>query len=101
MNIIGPDELVFGVDDLEGCRQYLLDYGLKPSTTSGLGARFEALDGTAVTVCSADDPNLPPALGPAASLRETIYGVGDDATLKSIAAELGKDREVRRGSDGS
>jgi len=101
MNIIGPDELVFGVDDLEACRQYLLDYGLKPSTTSGRGTRFEALDGTAVSVRPADDPDLPPASGPAASLRETIYGVGDEATLKSIAAELGKDREVRRRSDGT
>jgi catechol 2,3-dioxygenase-like lactoylglutathione lyase family enzyme len=101
MNIIGPDELAFGVDDLEACRQYLLDYGLKPSSTSGRGTRLEALDGTAITVRPANDPDLPPALGPAASLRETIYGVGDEATLKSIAAELGKDREVRRGSDGT
>src|SRR5262249_22815020 len=84
MKIIGPDELVFGVDDLESCKQYLLDYGLKPSVTSGRGARFEALDSTAITVCSADDPNLPPPLGPAPSLRETVYGVSDEATLRSI-----------------
>ncbi|MDN7868381.1 glyoxalase, partial [Burkholderia multivorans] len=30
MNIIGPDTLVFGVDDVSACRQYLLDYGLLP-----------------------------------------------------------------------
>ncbi len=29
MNILGPDYLVFGVDDLAGCRQFLLDYGLR------------------------------------------------------------------------
>ena len=100
MNIVGLDELVFGVNDLDACKQYLLDYGLKPVSRSERGMRFEALDGTAVTVRPADDPNLPPALGPAASLRETVYGVADEGTLKSIAVELGKDREVHRGSDG-
>src|SRR5581483_11427985 len=101
MNIIGPDELVFGVDDLEACKQYLIDYGLKPLATKGRGGRFEALDGTAVVLHPADDPDLPPALGPAPSLRQTTYGVADESTLKAIAAELGKDREVRRGADGS
>lgn len=101
MNIVGLDELVFCVDDLDACKQYLLDYGLKPPSRSERGTRFEALDGTAVTVLPADDPNLPPALGPTPSLRETVYGVTDEATLKSIAVELGKDREVHRGSDGS
>jgi catechol 2,3-dioxygenase-like lactoylglutathione lyase family enzyme len=97
MNIIGPDELVFGVDDLEGCSQYLRDYGLRPVGTD----RFEALDGTAVVLRSTNDPTLPPALGPAPSLRETVYGVADDATLKAIAAELAKDREIRRSTEGS
>jgi hypothetical protein len=31
MNIIGPDALIFGVDDVAACTQYLIDYGLKPS----------------------------------------------------------------------
>jgi len=101
MNIIGPDELVFGVDDLEACKQYLLDYGLKPSQAAARGERFEALDGTAIRVCPADNPDLPPPLRPGMLLRETIYGVADDGTLESIATELGKDRAVQRGSDGS
>jgi hypothetical protein len=28
MRILGPDELIFGVDDLESCRTFLIDYGL-------------------------------------------------------------------------
>lgn len=62
MNIIGPDALVFGVDDLAACRQYLIDYGLHDA---GNG-RFEALDGTAVVIRQADDPALPPAWAPPA-----------------------------------
>lgn len=34
-------------------------------------------------------------------LRKMVYGVADQATLEAIAAELGKDREVRRLADGS
>jgi catechol 2,3-dioxygenase-like lactoylglutathione lyase family enzyme len=92
MNIIGPDALVFGVDDLAACRQYLADYGLNDV---GDG-RFEALDGTAVIVRAKDDPLLPPAMGTASMLRETVYGVADAATLEAIAAELSKDRPVVR-----
>ena len=92
MNIIGPDALVFGVDDLAACRQYLADYGLKDI---GDG-RFEALDGTAVIVRAKDDPLLPPSMGTASMLRETVYGVADAATLEAIATELAKDRPVTR-----
>jgi hypothetical protein len=30
MNIIGPDNLLFGVDDVGACSRYLIDYGLDP-----------------------------------------------------------------------
>jgi catechol 2,3-dioxygenase-like lactoylglutathione lyase family enzyme len=101
MNIIGLDELVFGVEDIEACSRYLVDYGLQPMASSGEGGRFEALDGTGVVLARASDPDLPAPVGPASLLRETIYGVGDEGTLKAIAAELSKDREVRRAADGS
>jgi catechol 2,3-dioxygenase-like lactoylglutathione lyase family enzyme len=93
MNIIGPDALVFGVDDLAGCRQYLIDYGLKDVG----GERFEALDGTAVVLRPKADPSLPAdGIATANLLRETVYGVADDQTLDAIEAEVGRDREVTR-----
>lgn len=92
MNIIGPDALVFGVDDVAACRTYLVDYGLKDA---GDG-RFEALDGTAVVIRPKSDPSLPPGLGTANMLRETVYGVADAATLDAIESELKRDREVTR-----
>lgn len=97
MNIVGLDELVFGVDDVDACATYLADYGLTPV---GDG-RFEALDGTSIAVAHKDDANLPPSLGTAAMLRKTTYGVADAATIEAIASELGKDREVKRLADGS
>lgn len=92
MKIIGPDALVFGVDDVAACTQYLTDYGLK---AVGAG-RFEALDGTAVVIKPKDDPGLPPPMGTASMLRETVYGVADTATLDAIETELRRDREVTR-----
>jgi catechol 2,3-dioxygenase-like lactoylglutathione lyase family enzyme len=104
MNILGPDCLVFGVDDVANCRQYLVDYGLLPVSTNGgdsEGGRFEALDGTAIEIRHVGDTSLPPALGTASMLRKTIYGVADKAALEQIAHELRKDREVRTLADGS
>lgn len=101
MNIIGPDTLVFGVNDVASCNQYLIDYGLIPVRADDTGGRFEALDGTAVEIARADDPGLPPPLGTATMLRKTLYGVADATALDAIADELRKDREVRTLADGS
>jgi catechol 2,3-dioxygenase-like lactoylglutathione lyase family enzyme len=92
MKIIGPDALVFGVEDVAACTQYLTDYGLSAAG----GGRFEALDGTAVVVKARDDASLPRALASGSSLRETVYGVADAATLDQIENELRRDREVTR-----
>ncbi len=103
MNILGLDSLVFGVDDMPGSRQYLLDYGLdEASYDPALGGRFEALDGTSIVIRHSNDPGLPP-LPPGAHspcLRETVYGVDGTATLAAIEAELARDRPAERGADG-
>ena len=84
MQIIGLDALVFGVDDVATCGRYLVDYGLADAG----GGRYEALDGTAVVLKPTGDATLPPPLGTASKLRETVYGVADAATLDAIEAEL-------------
>lgn len=101
MNITGLQELVFGVDDVAACSQYLIDYGLTPVQADASGGRFEAEDGTAIVLRRQDDPSLPAGLGTASMLRQTVYGVADAATLDAIAAELGRDRAVLRQPDGS
>ncbi len=76
MNIIGPDALVFGVDDVPACEAYLTAYGLDPKG----GGRFEALDGSAIIVKRRDDPSLPPQLefaGDAAPDDLRLRGSGD------------------------
>ena len=97
MRIIGPDELHFGVDDMEACRGFLKDFGL---TESEPGV-FEAKVGTCFVIKDMADADLPPALPTGNKLRRTVYGVEDAASLDEIAAELSRDREVTRGENGS
>ncbi|AEQ51250.1 VOC family protein [Pelagibacterium halotolerans] len=101
MRIIGPDELVFGVDDVAACREFLVDYGLMEKAFSDEGGRFEALDGSAFTIRKRDDASLPAPLPTANMLRQTIWGVEDQATLDAIEAELSKDRAVEKLADGT
>jgi catechol 2,3-dioxygenase-like lactoylglutathione lyase family enzyme len=101
MNIIGPDYLVFGVDDVKACTDYLTTFGLKPVEVSDAGGRFEALDGTGIIVRHRSDPQLPDALPTSTMLRQQIYGVADQETLDQIADELSRDRKVQRLADGT
>ena len=98
MNITGLETLVFGVEDIAACSQFLLDYGLV--TDSDKANRFVALDGTGVELYAATDASLPP--GPnGCQMRKCVMGVSDAATLQAIADELGRDRAVKRLADGS
>jgi len=101
MNILGPDSLVFGVDDVAACIQYFTDYGLTPVDVSDSGGRFEAVDGTSIVIARRDDASLPAPMETGTMLRKTIYGVADRQSLDAIADELGRDREVKRLADGS
>ena len=97
MRIIGPDELIFGVDNLEDCKAFLQDCGLADKG----GGRFAALDGTGLTVRSKSDSSLPPPLPTSSLLRQTIWGVETQADLDEIEAELSKDRDVAKAADGT
>ncbi len=101
MNIIGPDGLIFGVDNVEDCCKYMTDYGLTPNNVDSSGGVFTAVDGTFVEIRHKDDSSLPAPLHTGASIRKTIYGVADQATLDALKAELSKDRDICENSDGS
>ncbi|WP_321944418.1 VOC family protein [Paraburkholderia tropica] len=105
MQIVGLEYLVFGVDDMDGARQYLLDYGLDEIDYDPTrGGTFTALDGTGIIMRPADDPILPrlPPKASTPSLRETIYGVDNADTLSSIRALLeGEHRPLQVDADGT
>lgn len=100
MQILGPDQLIFGVEDLDACCRCAEDYGLKRVEGGSDGATYESLDGTGIHFRRGGDGGLPEATAPSPNLRETRYGVADAATLSAIGAELARDREVQSLPDG-
>jgi catechol 2,3-dioxygenase-like lactoylglutathione lyase family enzyme len=100
MQIVGLDDVVFGVEDMEAATQFLRDYGLIEVSNEGDRARFEALDGTGVVLRPATAADLPSANVQGSTSRLTIWGCKDQATVDAIAEELSKDRQVQRHPDG-
>jgi catechol 2,3-dioxygenase-like lactoylglutathione lyase family enzyme len=100
MDILGVDNAIFGVEDLDAARRFCRDYGFTEIEHGTAGASFEALDGTGVTLRLATDSSLPTAPVGGSTGRETVWGVRDKATLEKIGAELSSDRQVRRDTEG-
>ena len=100
MQITNLESVTFGVTDLETCRRFWTDFGLIESRDRG-AISFACRDGSTVELRKSDDPLLPPAIEPGATLRETTFGVRAAADLRAIAKELGKDREVVEDADGT
>jgi catechol 2,3-dioxygenase-like lactoylglutathione lyase family enzyme len=68
--ILGIDSITYGVDDVELCRRFFGDWGLR-ETEAG---RFETLNGCEVQIRHKDDPGLPPAMEAGSTLRHVIWG---------------------------
>jgi catechol 2,3-dioxygenase-like lactoylglutathione lyase family enzyme len=105
MNILGIEQLVYGVADMAACIKYLGDWGFTRCETGGQGAAFETAEKTRVVLRAADDPHLPPlshhsVFYQGSCAREVIWGVDNAATLKALGAELSRDREVRDDAEG-
>lgn len=101
MDIRGVDCTILGVDEMAEAQRFCRDIGLHEQEGGASGATYCALDGTGVILRNARDPGLPAPNGPAVNARRTIWGVGSQAALDSIAQELGRDRDVTIDADGT
>ena len=70
MSIVGIESITYGVDDMELCRRFFADWGLKEVAAGN----FECLNGCEVKLRRRDDPALPPAMEPGSTLREVVWG---------------------------
>lgn len=78
MSITGIDSITYGVEDLELCRRFFADWGLKEISAGD----FKTLNGCEVKLRHKDDPSLPPAMEAGSTLREVVWGT-DGADLAS------------------
>lgn len=95
MSIVGLDEVTLTTEDLGVARSFLTDFGLSLASESSRELLFLARDRTGVRIRHVADPSLPPGVVDGPNIRQAVWGVTDAAALERIAAELGKDREVR------
>ncbi len=84
MSIHGIDRITHGVEDLDACRRFFLDWGLTLVTEHDRGLDFETLNGCQVAIRRVDDADLPPAFEPGPTLREVVWSVDDAADLDRL-----------------
>ncbi len=106
MAIAGIEKLVFGVADLDAGIRFQKDWGMELVDSGAHGADFRLRNNTTVHLRRADDRGLPPATIRwmphlnQSTLREAVWGVDTPAALEAIAAELARDREVKKDAAG-
>ena len=86
--------------DLAAARRFYADFGLSEAAAAADRSDFRTLDGTEIRLRRADDPALPPAVVDGPTVREIVWGVDGEPTLRRIADELAKDRDVAFDADG-
>lgn len=88
MALKGIDSIVFGVEDLDASRRFLVDWGLTDLTQKPDVLVFETLDGSQVVVKHKSDPSLPPAIEDGNTVRKVIWGAENQEELDRTIATL-------------
>jgi catechol 2,3-dioxygenase-like lactoylglutathione lyase family enzyme len=102
MGISRIEELHFGVEDVGECVRFFNDFGLTQTAESEHdGALFATPVGQKLYLRPAVDPGLPPALEEGSTIREVIWGVDSDASLKELGLALAVDRDVDSDAEGT
>jgi catechol-2,3-dioxygenase len=88
MSILGIEQITYGVTDLDTCRRFFADWGMKETAHDETRARFETLNGCTVLAVIANDPSLPPAFEEGPTLREVTWGVASPSDLDTYRESL-------------
>jgi AAHS family 4-hydroxybenzoate transporter-like MFS transporter len=101
MGIVGLEEMVFGVDEIDTCAAFFSDVGLDKVAGGKSGADFAVPgEGSQLRLRRIGDTALPRPLENGSSLREIVWGVAGKSELAAIAAELSRDRDVTEDAQG-
>jgi catechol 2,3-dioxygenase-like lactoylglutathione lyase family enzyme len=97
--ILGIDEITYGASDLETCRRFFTDWGLKLVRGDAAALVFESLNGCRIVVADPTKTELPAAIEEGPSLREVVWGVQDMASLADLRRRIaGQPGFVDRGA---
>lgn len=96
MSITGIERIVYGVEDMDLCRKFFADWGLKQLEDDPGKAVYETLDGSQVVIRPADSTDLPPPLETGSTARQVVWGVESDADLDGLANRLATEEGFKR-----
>jgi catechol 2,3-dioxygenase-like lactoylglutathione lyase family enzyme len=88
MDVLGIDEIVYGVDDLQLCRSFFLDWGMTLAQEGDNVLIFETQNGCRVVVKPSQAADLPPAIETGPTLREVVWGVSTPEVLERFASRI-------------
>jgi len=84
----GIQQIIYGVEDMDTCRRFLADWGLKLISETANSATYETLDGSEVIIAPIDHPSLPAAIEAGPTLRQITWGVRTQADLDALEEKL-------------
>ena len=88
MSILGIDEITYGAADLDTCRRFFADWGLKLVQDANHRLVFESLNGCRVLVADPAHASLPAAIEDGPTLREVVWGVSDAETMSMLRERM-------------
>ncbi|MCX4163620.1 MULTISPECIES: VOC family protein [Paraburkholderia] len=100
MTILGIKALVYGVEDVERCTNFFIDFGLPLIQSDAKESILELAEGSRVIVRSIADARLPSGSLVGTGVREVVWGVDTQASLETLVRDLERDRKVVRAADG-
>jgi catechol 2,3-dioxygenase-like lactoylglutathione lyase family enzyme len=100
MAILGIKSLIYGVEDVERCTRFFVDFGLPLIQSNAEEAVFVLAEGSSVVVRALSDPRLPASSLVGPGVREVVWGVDTDENLETLLIDLARDRPIVRDDDG-
>lgn len=88
MDVMGIDEITYGADDFDTCKQFFSDWGLELVSEQPEKLVFSTLNGCLVKLVKTDASGYPEPIEPGPTLREVVWGVSDSGVLDRIAQRL-------------
>ena len=88
MDVLGIDEISFGVEDVPLCRRFFDDWGMTLAQESADALIYETQNGCRVVVRRSDAAALPPAIENGPTLREVVWGVSGADVLERFAQRI-------------
>ncbi len=94
MSIERIESVTYGVEDLDECTRFFVDFGLELQEQTPEASVLTTQVGQRVILRPIDDPGLPASVESTPGIREVVWGVDSQEALDALVENLRSDREV-------